>query len=53
MLICGGYLVFEGLAHPFKENLIKFNGKTYIGQSPEVLKALERKEAPVAMPASS
>ena len=52
MLTCGN-LVFEGVAHPFKENLIKFNAKTYIGQNSESLKALERKEAPVAMPANS
>jgi hypothetical protein len=45
--------VFEGVAHPFKENLIKFNGLTHAGQSPEVVKALERKEAPISTTASA
>jgi hypothetical protein len=57
MLICvlliSGCLVFEGVAHPFKANLIKFNGKTYSGQGLEVLKALEREEAPTPRSESS
>ncbi len=52
-LLIAGYTVFEGVAHPFKQNLIKFNGKTHLGQNSEVPKALERKEAPVSIPASS
>ena len=31
MLICGGLIeraVFEGASHPYKRNLIKFDGKT-------------------------
>lgn len=44
--------VFEGVAHPFKVNLIKFNGKTHDGQNPEVLKALELKDAPISISAS-
>jgi large subunit ribosomal protein L13 len=52
-LLTFGSIVFEGVAHPFKENLIRFEGKTYVGQHPEALKALEPKEAPVSTPASS
>jgi large subunit ribosomal protein L13 len=33
-------IAFEGLAHPYKENIVKFDGKTKIGESPEVKKTL-------------
>ena len=34
--------VFEGLAHPYKDNLVKFNGKTHIvRQTPEVTMSIE------------
>ncbi|KAI9798932.1 MAG: hypothetical protein M1825_004945 [Sarcosagium campestre] len=32
--------VFEGLAHPYKPNIIRFGGKTRIGDLPEVKAAL-------------
>jgi len=35
--------VFEGLAHPYKENLVKFGGRTHIVRHPllEVTKSME------------
>ncbi|PYH89134.1 mitochondrial 54S ribosomal protein YmL23 [Aspergillus ellipticus CBS 707.79] len=38
---------FEGVAHPYKDNIVKFNGKSYIGNLPEVQQALKtaREEA--------
>jgi len=32
--------VFEGLAHPYKENIVKFAGKTKIAELPEVKKTM-------------
>ena len=34
--------VFEGLAHPYKDNLVKFSGRSHIvRQLPEVTKPIE------------
>ncbi len=39
-------LAFEGTAHPYKENVVKFEGKTRIAQLPEVqAELLKAKEA--------
>jgi large subunit ribosomal protein L13 len=32
--------VFEGLAHPYKENIVKFAGKTKLAELPEVKKTI-------------
>lgn len=38
--------VFEGLAHPYKDNLVKFTGRTHITrQLPEVAKSIEAVKA--------
>lgn len=41
--------VFEGVAHPFKQNLVQFNGTTFIGQHPEISGAVKQKEVPVSI----
>jgi hypothetical protein len=34
--------VFEGLAHPYKDNLVKFSGRTHVvRQLPEVTQSIE------------
>jgi hypothetical protein len=39
-------IVFEGLAHPYKDNLVKFGGRTHIvRQLPEVTKSIEAVKA--------
>ena len=38
--------VFEGLAHPYKDNLVKFSGRAHITrQLPEVTKSIEAVKA--------
>lgn len=36
---------FEGLAHPYKENIVKFGNKSVIGNLPEVQQAFKTAEA--------
>ncbi|KAL2217976.1 ribosomal protein L13-domain-containing protein [Thermoascus aurantiacus ATCC 26904] len=33
---------FEGLAHPYKENIVKFGNQSVIGNAPEVLETLRK-----------
>lgn len=40
-----GDLAFEGPAHPYKENLVKFEGKTRIAELPEVKTELLKAKA--------
>ncbi|PWY73667.1 50S ribosomal protein L13 [Aspergillus heteromorphus CBS 117.55] len=42
---------FEGLAHPYKLNLVKFNGETVIGGMPQVQQAFETAKSEAAAPA--
>jgi large subunit ribosomal protein L13 len=40
MIANGGYhLAFEGLAHPYEENIIKIGNKSVIAELPEVKEA--------------
>jgi hypothetical protein len=40
------YTVFEGVAHPYKDNLVKFGGRTHIvRQLPEVTKSIDAVKA--------
>ena len=32
--------VFEGLAHPYKDNIVRFSGKTYVPTQPIVKPAI-------------
>ena len=42
MLTCIFDLVFEGLAHPYKDNIVKFGGRTSIMRHlPEVTKSIK------------
>jgi large subunit ribosomal protein L13 len=47
-LKCLVLIAFEGLAHPYKDNVVKFNGKSTmrIGELPEVKKTLESTKSP-------
>lgn len=36
---------FEGLAHPYKENIVKFGNKSVIGNLPEVQQAFKKAKA--------
>ena len=38
-------LAFEGLAHPYKENIVKINGQSVIGNLPEVKEAFKEAAA--------
>jgi hypothetical protein len=46
-------LAFECSAHPYKENIVKFAGRTRIGQHPEVISAFAKSAAPEAVPPPS
>lgn len=35
-------IAFEGLAHPYKENIVKIGNQPVIGQLPEVQQAFEK-----------
>jgi len=36
---------FEGLAHPYKKNIVKFGNASFIGNLPEVQQALKEAKA--------
>ena len=38
MLTDVGFLVFEGAAHPYKENLLKVDGRPNMAELPEIRK---------------
>lgn len=40
---------FEGLAHPYKENIVRFGGKVRIGELPEVQTTLAKAKETVAL----
>lgn len=41
-------LAFEGLAHPYKQNIVKFGNQSVIGSLPEVSKAFKDVRAAAA-----
>jgi large subunit ribosomal protein L13 len=48
------HVAFEGLAHPYKENIVKFGNQSVLGNLPEVQEALkEVKEAKTEPKASA
>lgn len=50
-LIVFDITAFEGLAHPYKKNIIKINGKSVIGKLPEVQAAFKEEKPVVESPA--
>lgn len=36
------FTAFEGHAHPYKQNIVKFGGKSVMGELPEIQKAFQQ-----------